>query len=192
MLVFVPIGSTQHNPPQWHFEDSRYTGRPVNFTCGEYEFSIRFAYFNDVSTESTNGFLEAQVVYFDFAVIPNSVPFGFCSYSARRIDHDRPLNHAPFPTEATWKKYKSTRKGMTRKDIPEVPVSENVPTPAAMPSQEATDTVTVADAPSPTPDSMQEMPSPEATEAETVTVAPSPEPVSTKKTKKMDPEELGP
>lgn len=152
MLVFVPIGNTKHYPPQWHFEDSRYTGRPVNFTCGEYEFAIRFGYFNDVSTEATEGFLDAQVVYLDFAVIPNSKPFGFCSYSAQRIDHDRPLDHAPFPTKKTWNKLKAIGSGLHKKNVPEVPMTNNVPTPVEEPTPT---TEAVMDKPSPSP--MQEM-----------------------------------
>lgn len=92
------------------FEDSRFHGHPVNFTCGDTSFSVRFGYFNDVSTKESNGFLRPEVVYLDFAVIPNTKPFGFCSYAGRRNDGKRPLDFAPFPTERTWAKFHELRK----------------------------------------------------------------------------------
>ena len=76
---------------------------PVNFTCGPHSYSIRFGFFNDVKTDTTNGFLNPKVVYLDFAVIPNTIPFGFCSYAFRREDGGRPIEYAPFPTGKLWK-----------------------------------------------------------------------------------------
>lgn len=137
-LVFVPIGNTDHYPPQWHFEHSKFSDRPINFTCGSHKFAIRYGYFNDVDTKLNNGFLDANVLYFDFAVIPNSIPFAFCSYSARREDHDRPLDHAPFPTKATWEKLHERRASRLDRNIPAVPLSDNPDeeTPMPVPSAE--------------------------------------------------------
>ncbi|CAN8074896.1 unnamed protein product, partial [Agarophyton chilense] len=105
MLQFTPIGRPQHLPPQWAFEDSARSGKPVNMTCGQNTYGVRYGYLNDVKTES--GFLDERVVYLDFAVIPNTLPFAFCSYAARRSDAQRPAHFAPFPTLPTWSRVRS-------------------------------------------------------------------------------------
>lgn len=104
-LIFKPIGRSTRYPPQWLFEDPTLKQRPINFTCGSTRLTIRFGYFNDVSTDTTNGFLESDVVYFDFAVYPYTSPFSFCSYAGRRDDATRPLDFAPFPTRETWAQF---------------------------------------------------------------------------------------
>lgn len=100
-----PIGSPAFYPPQWIFERSSLNGEPVELSCGPRKFAIRYGYFNDVRTEG--GFLKSDVVYFDFAVIPNSEPFAFCSYATRRGDGKRPIFFAPFPSEGTWEHIKA-------------------------------------------------------------------------------------
>lgn len=164
LLVFVPIGNTDHYPPQWHFEHSVYSDHPVNFTCGEYQFSIRYGYFNDVDTKPNNGFLDAKVVYFDFAVIPNSSPFGFCSYSARREDHDRPLNHAPFPTKATWKTFQKRRTWLRKRNSAEVPLTDNPNIEPPKPNPSAEDEATAS--PEESPEESQDNSPEESTEVD--------------------------
>lgn len=90
------------------FEDGMMKDHPVNFTCGPNSYSIRFGFFNDVKTKTTSGFLDPKVVYLDFAVIPNTTPFGFCSYASRREDGGRPIDYAPFPTAKLWKSLLAT------------------------------------------------------------------------------------
>eukprot|EP00177_Eucheuma_denticulatum_P001181 GFKZ01002137.1.p1 GENE.GFKZ01002137.1~~GFKZ01002137.1.p1 ORF type:complete len:263 (+),score=43.39 GFKZ01002137.1:31-789(+) len=104
-LIFKPIGRSTTYPPQWLFEDSTLRQRPINFTCADTRLTIRFAYFNDVSTDATNGILDPNVVYFDFAVYPYTTPFSFCSYAGRRDDAIRPIDAAPFPTTETWAQF---------------------------------------------------------------------------------------
>lgn len=113
------------------FEDSRITGRPVNFTCGRNKFSIRFGYFNDVSTKHSDGFLDPNVVYFDFAVIPYRKPFAFCSYTTRRTDGRKPLKYAPFPSQDVWDHVSSleersseTDEGLVDKSLDSTPENE--------------------------------------------------------------------
>lgn len=116
-----PIGSPEHYPPQWVFEDSSFLGFPVNLTCGETSLAIRYGYFNDVRTES--GFLDPRVVYFDFAVIPNPHPFAFCSYAARREDGSNPIDYAPFPRPELWERVKeeADRRSVELTDAPTTP-----------------------------------------------------------------------
>lgn len=127
-LIFKPIGSTTHYPPQWLFEDSTYMQRAINFTCGQHQFSIRFGYFNDVDTAATRGILNPNVMYFDFAVFPYTTPFSYCSYAGRRKDGNRPIDFAPFPTSETWQTASSkptTRSSM----LPPTPSMPNVGPP---------------------------------------------------------------
>lgn len=98
-----PIGQPAHYPPQWIFE--RATGvrsTPVDLTCGETKFSIRYGYFNDVKVDPSSRQLDPDVVYFDFAVVPSSTPFSFCSYATRRSDGKRPIDYIPFPLHRDW------------------------------------------------------------------------------------------
>lgn len=121
----------------------------MNFTCGRHSFSIRYGYFNDVSTKYTNGLLDRSVVYFDFAVIPNTNPFAFCSYSGRRTDGQQPLSVAPFPTRETWEVYVERRGDLAvgSQDPSDEDELQVVETPWFSPSSTPTATPT----PSPTP-----------------------------------------
>lgn len=95
-----PIGRPGHFPPQWIFERSSLSGDAVNLTCGDTSFAIRYGYLNDV--KAPKGFLDSRVVYFDFAVIPYTEPFAFCSYASRRENGLKPIHFAPFPSIPTW------------------------------------------------------------------------------------------
>lgn len=108
---FFPIGQQPvHYPAQWLFERS--TGRrstPIDLICGTTSFSIRYGYFNDVKVDTTTEQLDASVVYFDFAVVPTSTPFSFCSYATRRSDGNKPIDYVPFPSHDTWDVIKKKR-----------------------------------------------------------------------------------
>lgn len=64
-----------------------------------------------MSTRGTNGMLRRDVVYLDFAVIPNSHPFSFCSYSTRRKDGLTPLDFHPFPKRKVWRRVQRIAQG---------------------------------------------------------------------------------
>lgn len=121
-FVMFPIGKPAHYPPQWIFE--RATGErstAVELTCGGFKFSIRYGYFNDVKVDSTSRMLDPSVVYFDFAVVPSTTPFAFCSYATRRTDGNRPIDYVPFPAHGAWNAILRQRNGTKEDDASESP-----------------------------------------------------------------------
>lgn len=141
-----PIGQPQHYPPQWIFE--RATGvssTPVDLNCGSTKFSIRYGYFNDVKVDTLSHQLDPSVVYFDFAVVPTSTPFSFCSYATRRTDGKRPIDYIPFPTHAAWDTILKQRNGTHEDDVPSSPNAEDATLGETSPTPEHAETATAAE-----------------------------------------------
>lgn len=138
-----PIGEPQHYPPQWIFE--RATGVssiPVDLNCGSTKFSIRYGYFNDVKVDTSSRQLDPSVVYFDFAVVPSSTPFSFCSYATRRTDGNRPIDYIPFPTHEAWDTILKQRSGTHEDEISSSPNAEDAALDEISPAPEHSETGT--------------------------------------------------
>lgn len=109
-------------------------GLAVNLTCGDWKFTIRYGYVNDVKTP--DGYLDPTKAYLDFAVYPYVMPFAFCSYVSQRTDQTRAVDFAPFPTLESWN---AARAANNLPPVSDANGAETDDETAAVPSPEADD-----------------------------------------------------